>query len=293
MRSSLLGVGVTDGELRRGRRAGELACVERGAYVAGGDPRLRDEPARHALRIIAAIPRCAADAVVSHVSAAVQHGLPIWALPMDRVHVTRPRRTGGGRSGRLHVHTAPLDPDEMTHVGTVAVTSAARTIVDLARTAPFEQAVVLADAALRRELTTPAQLVAAVDRASGWAGAPRARRVVAFADALSESVGESRSRVLIARAGLPPPELQHDVMRSDGRWLGRVDFWWAELDTVGEFDGLVKYGRLLRPGQEPGDAVVEEKLREDAIRPQVTRFARWTWRELREFALVARRIRGG
>ena len=42
----------------------------------------------------------------------------------------------------------------------------------------------------------------------GWLGVPDARRVVAFADARSESVGESRSRVAIALAGLPPPQLQ-------------------------------------------------------------------------------------
>ncbi len=37
---------------------------------------------------------------------------------------------------------------------------------------------------------------------------------------------------------------------------------------MGEFDGRIKYGRLLRPGQEAGDAVFEEKRREDAIRDE-------------------------
>ena len=34
----------------------------------------------------------------------------------------------------------------------------------------------------------------------------------------------------------------------------------------GEFDGRVKYGRLLKPGQDPGEVVFAEKRREDLIR---------------------------
>jgi hypothetical protein len=50
--------------------------------------------------------------------------------------------------------------------------------------------------------------------------------------------------------------------------------------VVGEFDGRVKYGRLLRPGQGPGDAVFEEKRREDAIRDEGWGVVRWTWSDL-------------
>ena len=49
---------------------------------------------------------------------------------------------------------------------------------------------------------------------------------------------------------------------------------------LGEFDGRVKYGRLLRPGQEPGDAVFEEKRREDAIRDEGWGVVRWVWSDL-------------
>ena len=49
---------------------------------------------------------------------------------------------------------------------------------------------------------------------------------------------------------------------------------------IGEFDGKVKYGRLLRPGQDPGDAVFDEKRREDAIRDEDWGVTRWTWSEL-------------
>jgi len=290
LRPALLAAGFADDELRKLRRSGLLTAIERGAYLDSSDPRLRDRAARHGLLVAAAIPRVAADAVVSHVSAAVLHGLPVWNLPLRRVHVTRPRRTGGGLTGRLHVHTAPLDTDEIVFVGGIAVTSPARTIADIARRAPFEQAVVIADNALYRHLTSPPELAAAVSRADRWPGAPAARRVAEFADGRSESVGESRSRVAIARAGLPPPVPQWEVVRFDGHVLGRVDFAWPKLRVVGEFDGRVKYGRLLRPGQDPGDVVFAEKLREDAIRAEDLRFGRWTWTELDNFTLVAARL---
>lgn len=122
-------------------------------------------------------------------------------------------------------------------------------------------------------------------------GNPGARRVVAFANGLSESVGESRSRVAIAAAGLPPPVLQWEVCSRSALWLGRVDFAWPQFGTVAEFDGRIKYGRLLRPGQDPGDAVFEEKRREDAIRDEDLRMTRWTWADLDPFADVATRLR--
>ena len=135
---------------------------------------------------------------------------------------------------------------------------------------------------------TKPELDAALRRATGWQGVPDARRVVAFADARSESIGESRSRVAIALAGLPPPQLQWPVRL--GGSTAYTDFAWPERRTVGEFDGKVKYGRLLRPGQSPGDVVYAEKLREDAIRAQGLEVVRWTWADLGDFADTAARI---
>ena len=73
--------------------------------------------------------------------------------------------------------------------------------------------------------------------------------------------------------------------------IARTDFGWPGRGTVGEFDGRVKYGRLLRPGQSAGDAVFAEKLREDRIRDQDLRVVRWTWPDLDDFHLVAARLR--
>lgn len=271
-------------------RAGELNVVRPGAYLAGPPP--DDGAARHLLLVHAAVAALAPGVVVSHASAAVVHGLPVWGLPLDVVHVTRARRRSGGRRGsRVHVHSAPLDPDEIVVVGGVAVTSLARTLVDLARQVPFEQAVVTADAALHRHLTDRAALDAALERRPRWPGLPAARRALAFADPRSLNPGESRSRVAIARAGLPAPVPQWEVRTRSGLFVGEVDFGWPWLRTVGEFDGRLKYGRGLRPGQDPTEVLYAEKVREDALRAEDLGVVRWGWTDLTRFAPVAQRLR--
>jgi hypothetical protein len=293
VRPQLLEAGFTEDEVRRLVRAGRLTPLRRGVYVEGSLP--DDVLARHVLQIKAALGELADDAVVSHVSAAVLHGLRIWAVPLDRVHVTRARRNGGRCGALVHVHTAPLDPAEVDTVGGLPVTSLARTVADLARTLPFEQAVVLADSAMfyrRADRIERSDLTEALERAPRWPGSPAARRAIAFANGRSESVGESRSRVAIAAAGLPAPVLQWEVHAAGtGDLIGRVDFGWPELRTVGEFDGLGKYGRTLRPGQDPVEVLVAEKRREDALRAEDLGVTRWIWSDLRDFAPVAANLR--
>ena len=283
----LRAAGYTADEVHRMLRSGALTAVRRGAYVEGARP--EDAALHHELLVRAAVAELDGSAVVSHVSAAVVHGLSVWGLPLDRVQVTRNRsRSGARRGSRVHVHSAPLADDEVVVVDGLMCTCLARTVVDLAREVPFEQAVVCADAALRAGLERPA-LDAALRRARGWPGVPAARRAVAFADGGSESVGESRSRVAIALAGLPAPTVQWPVRF--GGSTAYTDFGWSRQRTVGEFDGKVKYGRLLKPGQDVGEVVYAEKLREDAIRDEGWQVVRWTWLDLRDFGPTAARIR--
>ncbi len=179
----------------------------------------------------------------------------------------------------------------MILVDEVLVTNITRTVVDVARTASFESAVVMADHALRTGGTSRTALEECLGLMGSVPGSRAAARVVAFADPLSESVGESRSRVLMRRLRMPTPDLQVRVLRRDGSVIGRCDFGWRDRRTLGEFDGRVKYGRLLRPGQTPGDAVFEEKRREDELRDHRWQVARWTWFDLDHPPTVEQRIR--
>jgi hypothetical protein len=49
-------------------------------------------------------------------------------------------------------------------------------------------------------------------------------------------------------------------------------------------------GSGSRPGQQSGDAVFAEKLREDRLRDQGLSVVRWTWADLAHFTPVADRL---
>ncbi|MGI8458185.1 MAG: hypothetical protein ACR2LI_08750 [Propionibacteriaceae bacterium] len=237
----------------------------------------------------ASVPLLSDNAVLSHGSAAVVHGLPIWRRGLSQVNVTRDRSGGGRRRPTVHVHVAPLERGEVVQVNGYAATSLARTVVDLARTSGLDQGVAIADGALA--LGVPAtQLQAALGRARGWPGVPLARSAIDLADGRSESVGESVSRVRFLTHGLPKAVPQWVVSDGAGVVVGRCDFAWPELRTLGEFDGRAKYGRLRRPGESVESAVYREKLREDALRDLGWQVVRWTWAELDNFAVVADRL---
>jgi hypothetical protein len=59
-----------------------------------------------------------------------------------------------------------------------------------------------------------------------------------------------------------------------------VDFDWEAWRHSGEFDGLIKYGRLNPDDVDPGLVLVDEKTREDAVRGTGRGMSRWTWPEL-------------
>ncbi|WP_235214525.1 hypothetical protein [Rhodococcus opacus] len=152
-----------------------------------------------------------------------------------------------------------------------SLTLPARTVIDLARTLPFEQAVVVGDAAVRRFGISREDLDAELARAARRHGVDAARRVVRFVSGHSESVGESRSRVKLASARLPVPLQQGEVFEPGGRRIGRVDFHFDGI-VLGEFDGRVKYGRLLKPGQSPA---TRSSPRSNARMRCATSVSRW------------------
>jgi hypothetical protein len=201
-RSDALADGMTDGELARLVRRGELTRLRRGSHVSETD---LSGPVRHAALVAAAVADLRTPAVVSHLSAAVLHGLPLWNVRLGRVELIRRPPANGGGSRAVHLHVAQLPDDEVTALAGLAVTDLTRTAVDLARTLGFEQAVVAVDGALASKETSRERLTACLARMGPVPGTRPAARVIAFADGRAESVGESRSRVLMKRLGLPPP----------------------------------------------------------------------------------------
>jgi len=179
-------------------------------------------------------------AVVSHQSAAVIHGIDLVIKPRD-VSITG--RPAGGRKGTagVHLYTTPLPPEHVTRKLGLPITTAARTVIDLARTMTFTDGVVAADSAIRKGLASKSQLLTVLATIGGIPGVVQARRVVEFANGLAESVLESIARVAFDRLGLPAPRLQVWVPAATGEPIGRVDFYWEEHKTIAEVDGAMKY----------------------------------------------------
>lgn len=289
LRADLLDQGYTREDIKRrlGRR--ELTAIRPGVYVPSAELKTLGERQRHVLQIEATLRQLGPGVLVSHQSAACLLGITLFRIP-TAVQVTRPGGHAGHRRSTVHTHCAAVDPAEIVMVNGYRVTGAARTVVDLARQATFEQAVVAADSALRRGLVTRSELQAAVRRATRRPGVAAADRVVRFADGGAESAGESISRVMLHEHAVPPPDLQLAVRGARGDTFAHSDFGWPEYRTVGEFDGAQKYGRLLLPGETPGDSILKEKIREDRIRDLGWHMVRWTWRDLDDRKELAARI---
>ncbi|HEX6577524.1 MAG TPA: type IV toxin-antitoxin system AbiEi family antitoxin domain-containing protein [Jiangellaceae bacterium] len=291
MRSQALAAGYTEVEIKRRRRRGQWVAIRRGAYVDRVSLAAMTPDQLHLAMIHAVVRSLDRPAVVSHTSAAVLRGLPSWGLDLSEVHVTRGDLHSPRIEGGVHHHAGELRSDDVEQIDGIWVTSAARTAIDTARVAGFEAAVVVADALLHRGLVDKGIILDRLESMRDWPGTCNAGRVAEFADGRSESVGESRSRVAFELVGLPRPDLQRLITTADGRIVGRSDFVFDEFWTIGEFDGRVKYGRLLRPGEDPGDVVWREKQREDRMRDLGYEVARVIWSDLSHRPAIAERFR--
>lgn len=276
--------GFSHDEIAARVRRGELVRLRRGAYSSGWESGRVD---RHLQLMAGTMPLLDTDAVLSHFSAAVLHGLAVPASTLTRVWVTRSSAGGGKLSPQLHVLKAPLRPEDITVADGYVTTSLARTVVDLARHAPPEYGLAAADLALRRGLPRES-LEEQIDRWPRRPGNRRARYVVERADGRSESFGESWSRLVMCQLGIPLPTLQVNLTVGGSNY--RSDFGWLDLGLLGEFDGRIKYAELLRPGQTAADVVMEEKGRQEDLLSFGWHMVRWGSRELSSPPTFGRRL---
>jgi hypothetical protein len=235
--AELVAEGASASQIRRLVRRGALMRLGYGTYaptalVAAEAPGWARE---HAVRVAAALAVTGPGAVASHHSAALIHGLDMLGrVQGEFVAVTRAPGGSSSRTGRegIRLHIAALPAWHLSVRRGTPVTSLARTVADLARASSFPAGVVVADSALRAGQVSKAELDLCLTHCAGWPGIQNARRVAAFADARSESVLESISRVTFHEHGLPPPGLQAWV-GADDEIIGRADFLWRAYRTVG------------------------------------------------------------
>lgn len=125
-----------------------------------------------------------------------------------------------------------------------------------------------------------------VERAEGLEVKRHRRRAVEAiesAEPMSESPGESVTRMLLADLGFPAFTLQSRI--EAGGSVYWADFECEQVGLVVEFDGLTKYRGTWSAdgisGEAAAEAVIQEKLREDAIRSTGRKVLRLTWDDLK------------
>ena len=272
--ADLAAQGVSEREVRTAVRSGAWVRLRTGVFVRADDlaeiDRTGRRPGLDALAVTASMGR--PSAVLSGTTAAWVWGLPRPRAGMGVVHLTDPHRWRRGRGWQMT--RAALPDDDVTDRGAYQVTTASRTLIDVARAWPEVDAVAAVDAALLRNLTTHEQLRAVLDRQMSVPGIPRAVRALALADGRAESWLETCGRLTVAALGLPPFVPQVELWAEE-RLLKVVDGWYAEAALAIEFDGRVKY---LKPRYRPtaADELWDEKRKEDELRSLGVRFVRVT-----------------
>jgi hypothetical protein len=266
--------GVTTPQLRALVRSGELVRLRHAVYATKRAVQFgtSSSAASHASRVAAVRAATGKDAVASHHSAALLHGLDLFPAAPDVVTLTRPpsHRSNRRRSEGIVFHAAALPSRHVTVKFGQPVTTVARTVVDIARTSSFLSAVVLADSALRADAVSKEALLHVCDACTGWPGVHQARRAISFADHLSGSVLESRARVVFEEHGIEPPELQKTITGPDFRYA--VDFYWEKYRVVAEADGALKYS-------DPRSAR-QQLVRDQKLRDAGYKVVHFTWAEL-------------
>jgi hypothetical protein len=302
-RNDLILNGWTDRGIAGAVRRGVLFRLRRGWYIGVEDRASLWPEDRHRAHVIAVARDATGGAVMSHSSAAVLWGLPLYRVNCVWVHMTTEASARISSAPDVKRHVAPLGPDDIAILGGIRCTSLSRTVFDLARTLPREAAVALADAAERmmgerlREWDVDAVvswrrgMQERLASAEGARGIRQARWVADFADGRAQLPGESVSRLQLHRLGFARPELQAPVPGPGGQ-MYYVDFRFTDLEGFGEFDGKDKYfDEAMRSGRTLEQVIFDEKRREDWIRGTTQcRFARWESEHIGTARSLGRRL---
>ena len=146
------------------------------------------------------------------------------------------------RCAGLVTHRGDPPPDEVTTVGFTRVTTPVRTAFDLARWGPsLTERVTAVDALAHCCRVDVAAVRVLRHRHLGTWGGSRVVEVLGLVDARSESPMESRTRMALHLAGLPPPELQHPVVARGRRYY--LDLAYPGVLLAIEYDGAEHRGQ--------------------------------------------------
>ena len=219
-REQLHAAGYSRAELRRQIQSGVLE--QTGAHTY----RSPLQPVTELHDLAGLLLDCGPNAWASGPTAAALHGMDGYTLaPPFHVTVLRGRNVQRARH-RIHTTTS-LPPVDQCIIEGVATTTAARTLIDLSRTATRRELTTALDSALRDGRVSEAWLHRRITRlrARGRYGIPKLLDVIEGIEATrgGHSWLERRFLELVAAAGLPLPSTQQVLARTNDRRLVRVD----------------------------------------------------------------------
>jgi very-short-patch-repair endonuclease len=270
-RAQLGALGLGADAMQWRARTGRLVRLHRGVYAVGHGSVRREG------HFLAAVLACGPGAVLSHRSAAWHWGL----LGSDQavVDVTARRGRRGGPGIRLHRARSLDARDTTTHQG-IAITTVARTLLDLAATVRADRLERAYAQALQLQLYDHGAISDVLARANGHRGATPLATATAREPRLTRSDWEARFLKLVRDHGLPEPLVNHALTAPDHGHC-EVDFYWPAQRLVVETDSWSAHGSRA--------AYEQDRARDAALQAAGIRVVRFAWRARDE--TILRRLR--
>jgi Protein of unknown function (DUF559) len=171
--------------------------------------------------------------ILAGFSASALHGAR-WIDPSQPAEIidTNRRKAPGVRAWEEHI-----EPDEITVVNQMRITTPARTALDLARRYPRGIAVAAVDALVQATELKMADVELLVDRYRGRHGMKAARAALELVDGGAQSPKETSLRLLLMGAGFPRPQTQIAVRNEWGWTEAYLDMGWEDIKVAVEYDG--------------------------------------------------------
>lgn len=292
LRREALAVGYDDRTIYANLRRGLWVRIRMGAYIDAAVWAGLDEVGRHRVTARAVLKTAHPSAVLTHVSAVVEHGAPVWDVALTEIHLTRTDGRPGRREAGVVHHRGGLDETDVQVANGIPVSRAGRSALELTTMAGVESSLVSINWLLGRSATTKPELEHLLEAFRHWPGSLRSDLVVRLADGRCAWPGEARTGHLLWREHVPAAEPQYEIRDGWGNVIGIADFAWPRLGVFLEFDGRIKYERLRREGETLDEVILREKRREELICQRTGWVCiRITWEDLGRPTTTARRIR--
>jgi len=177
--------------------------------------------------------------VASHLSAAQLSGWELkWRPPRPTVTVPRNRKVEESRRSGVDVRWRNLDEDDVW----MDRTRAGRTVIDCARDLPFDEALTVADSALRHGNVTQERLLALAERVA-TTGRAQCLRVAREASGLAANPFESVLRAI--SLDIPGLRVRPQVVIDEDGFVGRPDLVDVRSRVVLEAESFEFHGHRI------------------------------------------------